>query len=169
MKIRFALLFILMIATYISIGQNCGQEILSRKLVGQSGLEKEYELTFQNHFQDSLLFILVPNDAGLLKSKSLDLSLVSDSICNISRDSKDALHLLNFISLKPEETFMIDLKVDGDFGLALTFDYYVVSKNDYLENQQIKIRESDRYRKELDFITNHNACKGVLEILKPNP
>ncbi|WP_143764611.1 hypothetical protein [Owenweeksia hongkongensis] len=166
MKFRFVLLFVLMLISTVGVAQVCLKEILSSRLVSRTDLSKEYVLTFHNPFRDSLVFVRVLNDGNLFKDKSLEVFLVNDSVINISRDPKDASHIVNFTLLEPGKEESKKLKVEGLFDLSLSYEYYVVSKRDYLESQKGQSRKKDSYRKGIDFITSHPICQHKLEITR---
>lgn len=133
--------------------------------MGEFDAIQRHELTFRNPFKDSLVFVLIPNDGRFSEGKKISLLLSSDSVVSLSRDDKEASHILNFIFLKPEESYEIELFLEGEFDLLLEYEYFLVSEDDYQNNKKKRTKKHS-YRKEMNFIKNHKLCKQSVEIFR---
>ncbi len=145
---KFFFLLIILLPSPFLLAQNFSGQILKQTLEerGDSSLST---LTFHNDTKDSVFFIIKPNDgSGISSNKVLSIPSKSDTVFNLSRDWKDATHLLSFIVLEPEETHSFKVHSSGDFNLTLKYQYLILSRNQFIESQSRKLD----YRELLEFI-----------------
>ncbi len=161
--LKFLFLIITLFPGQLLKAQNFSKQILTQNLE-ERGDSLFSTLIFFNDTKDSVFYIIKPNDgSGISSNEVLNISLKSDSVFNLSRNWRDATHLINFIVLKPQETHSFRIKVSGGFNVTLKYQYLIMSRKHFLESQSKKLD----YRELLQFI-QVNATMVISEFLLSN-